>query len=366
MEALRLESLSRSFGGDAVAVNQVDLQVASGEFFCLLGPSGCGKTTLLQLIGGYLKPNAGDIYIAQERVTAYPPERRRVGMVFQNYALFPHLSARENVAFGLEVRRVARSERRQRVETMLDRVGLSQGERKRYPRELSGGQQQRVALARALVIQPDLLLLDEPLANLDRKLRDRLRGELRDIQRQTGVTTLFVTHDQEEAFAIADRVGVMVQGQFLQVDRPTTLYQQPTTPTVAQFVGEANLLKVESVTTEAVHLLGGLTLSAPPKGIKTGDWLLLRPEFCVVGEAAFSCTDYWQGQVLQTTFLGSDRVLEVEITPEMTLKVRQRPEHLSEIEIGDKVPVGWKRDRAWVIPQSDPAWALEPLTASNH
>ncbi|HRI53779.1 MAG TPA: ABC transporter ATP-binding protein, partial [Pseudomonadota bacterium] len=239
----------------------VSLELPAGAFFCLLGPSGCGKTTLLRLLGGYLQPDAGRVFIGDEELTNAPPERRGIGMVFQSYALFPHLSARDNVAFGLQARRVPRAARAQRVEEMLDRVGLSAAERDRRPRELSGGQQQRVALARALVIAPRLLLLDEPFANLDRHLRERLRGELKELQRRTGVTTLLVTHDQDEALSLADQVGLMLNGRLLQVDTPQRLYQYPRTPFAARFVGAANLLQVERCTADALHLSGGLRVA---------------------------------------------------------------------------------------------------------
>jgi ABC-type Fe3+/spermidine/putrescine transport system ATPase subunit len=206
-----LDAVRFAFGPTAVLAG-VSLGVAPGGFFSLLGPSGGGKTTLLRLVGGYLTPSAGRIRIHGRDVTGRPPEARNVGMVFQNYALFPHLSARENVAFGLEMHKVPRAARARRAEAMLDRVGLSAAERDRRPSRLSGGQQQRVALARALVIEPALLLLDEPLANLDRQLREQLRGELKELQRRTGVTTVLVTHDRDEALQLADRVGVLAAG----------------------------------------------------------------------------------------------------------------------------------------------------------
>lgn len=364
-EALRIEALKRSFGPGPAAVDHINLVVESGQFFCLLGPSGCGKTTLLRLIGGYLMPTEGEIVIAGARVTRNPPERRNVGMVFQNYALFPHLSARENVSFGLEVRGLPRREWRQRVEAMLDRVGLSDAERRRYPRELSGGQQQRVALARALVIEPQLLLLDEPLANLDRKLREQLRGELRDIQRRTGVTTILVTHDQDEAFSMADQVGVMVQGRFLQIASPAALYQRPATPAVARFVGEANLFQVEAVTAREVQLVGGVKLLSLHGPIATGTWLLIRPENCVAGQAALKCAHQWQGRVVESTFLGSDRLLEIEIAPDTTLKVKARPEEMPAPQVGDRLPIGFESDSLWIIPQADPAWASGLLAAAS-
>ncbi|NJO67371.1 MAG: ABC transporter ATP-binding protein [Leptolyngbyaceae cyanobacterium RM1_405_57] len=359
-ESLRLEAIQHSYRNHPAAINSVSLSIEAGRFFCLLGPSGCGKTTLLRLIGGYLKPDHGQILIAGRNVTRKPPEQRNIGMVFQNYALFPHLSARENVAFGLEVQQVSRAEREQRVEAILDRVGLSLAERDRPPKRLSGGQQQRVALARALVIQPKLLLLDEPFANLDRQLRERLRAELKQLQRQTGVTTILVTHDQEEALALADQVGLMLSGQFLQIDTPANLYQHPASPLVARFLGEANLFQVQAVEADSIHLHSSITLQRDAlPAVTPGSWLMVRPENCVVGSAAVECLNHWQGRVIDSTFLGTDRVLEVVIGAGATLRVRGRPERLPNVQINDVLPVGIPAQNLWVIPEPDPAWVNE-------
>ena len=234
-DGVRLDSIAFGYGSTPV-VRDVSLSVPPGQLLTLLGPSGCGKTTLLKLIGGYLTPAAGRLWLRGRDVTRLPPEARNAGMVFQHYALFPHLTAWGNVAFGLEVRRIPRFERDRRVRSMLERVGLTPAEFDRRPATLSGGQQQRVALARALVIAPDVLLLDEPLANLDRHLRDQLRAELRTLQRETGVTTVLVTHDQEEALAVSDLVGVMAAGRVLQVGPAAEVYHRPRTPFVARFL----------------------------------------------------------------------------------------------------------------------------------
>lgn len=344
-DALRLEGLTRSFGRSAPAVNQVDLRLEAGSLFCLLGPSGCGKSTLLRLIGGYLSPDVGRVFLAGVDVTDTPLERRDIGMVFQNYALFPHLTARANVAFGLEARGVPRAERQQRVDAMLDRVGLSTAERERRPRELSGGQQQRVALARALVIQPKLLLLDEPLANLDRQLREQMRLELKELQRATGVTALLVTHDQEEALSLADRVGVMLGGRLLQVDEPRTLYNRPSTQFVASFLGQANLLRIADVIGDALHLEGGLSLNG--RGMK-GDWVMIRPEKFLLGQASERCSTRWTGRVTSTLFLGTQQVLQVAVTPSVTVRVCCRP---GEANDGDEVTLGIPDDAVWVVPE---------------
>ncbi len=227
--------------GSVAALDDVTLTVAPGELFCLLGPSGCGKSTLLGVIGGLTQPDAGRVRLGQADITTLPMQQRNIGIVFQSYALFPHLSVAENIAFGLRIRRVSRQEINRRTGELLDLTRLA-GKEQRLPRQLSGGEQQRVAVARALAIQPRLLLLDEPFSNLDAKLRDDLRQELRRVQRATGVTTILVTHDQDEAFAMGDRVGLMRSGQLEQIGDPQDLYARPRTEFAARFIGESNIL----------------------------------------------------------------------------------------------------------------------------
>jgi putative spermidine/putrescine transport system ATP-binding protein len=239
---LRLESLSKQYSGAAAAtVDQVDLDVAAGQLMALLGPSGCGKTTILRMVAGLIEPTSGRIRVGGRDVTHVPPQDRQMGMVFQSYALFPHLDVHRNVAFGLEVQRIARRERDRRVDAALALVHL-EGLGRRRVSELSGGQQQRVALARALVIEPTLLLLDEPLSNLDAVLRHAMRDEIRSLQRRTGTTTVFVTHDRDEALSMADRVAVLAEGRVQQEGAPDDLYERPVNPFVARFLGAANLV----------------------------------------------------------------------------------------------------------------------------
>ncbi len=221
------------------------LRVKDREFLTLLGPSGCGKTTTLRIIAGFEKPESGKIIFNGKVVNDVPPYRRNIGIVFQDYALFPHMTVFKNVAFGLEMRKTPKDEVERRVNQVLELVGLK-GLENRYPEQLSGGQQQRVALARALVIEPELLLLDEPLSNLDAKIRERLRGEIRRIQRELGITTIYVTHDQEEAMAISDRIAVMNVGTIEQVGKPLELYYNPRTEFVARFLGLSNILELQS------------------------------------------------------------------------------------------------------------------------
>ncbi len=328
--------MSFAFGGRGV-VSDFHLSLEPGSLFALLGPSGSGKTTLLRLIGGYLAPATGRISLAGRDVTALPPERRRIGMVFQNYALFPHLSARGNVAFGLEVRGVARAECRRRVDELLDLVGLVSDERDRRPGQLSGGQQQRVALARALAIEPALLLLDEPLSNLDRRLREQLRDELLALQRRTGVTTLLVTHDQDEALALADRVGILASGRLVQVGSPRKLYERPCCPFVATFLGEANLLTV-----------GGERVMVRPGGIR------LREAARIDKQEATSYLG--EGVVVATTFRGEQVLVRVEMAG-TTLLAAVHPGGAP--RQGEFVSVWIDLETLWRIPDVNPSWLEE-------
>src|ERR1044072_2960057 len=241
---VRLEGVAKSFDGRTRAVDRVDLVVEPGEFCARLGPSGCGNTTPLRMIAGFEEPDAGRILIAGDDVTHMPAHRRDLGMIFQSYALFPHRTVAENVAFGLRMRRLGKDEIRQRVTQVLRQVAL-EGYKDRRPAQLSGGQQQRVALARAIVIQPRVLLCDEPLAALDRKLRQSMQVELNGLQQQLGIATIFVTHDQEEAMMVSDRIAVMNAGRIEQIGRPSEIYNRPRTRFVADFIGEINLFEGE-------------------------------------------------------------------------------------------------------------------------
>jgi ABC-type Fe3+/spermidine/putrescine transport system ATPase subunit len=288
MARLELDHLVKRYGrdADAAAVQDLSLSVEDGEFVCLLGPSGCGKTTTLRMIGGFLKPDAGDVRIDGRSVLAQPPERRPTAMVFQRYALWPHITVWDNVAFGLQVRRRPRDEIARRVASTLELVGLP-ALGKRYPAQLSGGQQQRVALARALVLEPRILLLDEPLSNLDAQLRIHMRSELTAIQRRVGITTVFVTHDQEEAMSIADRIAVMNAGVLEQMDTPREIYARPETLFVATFIGTMNRLDA-SVDGESWLRAGPFSIPLP-EDLRVGPTRSLvagiRPEDLVVERA---------------------------------------------------------------------------------
>ena len=259
--ALRLAGIGKRYGA-TVAVDALDLEVSEGEFVTLLGPSGCGKTTTLNLVAGFVAPTRGEIFLKGRPVAGLPPFRRDIGVVFQDYALFPHMSAAENVAFGLRMRKIAQGEIEQRLREALDLVQLG-GLGERRPLELSGGQRQRVALARALVIRPALLLLDEPLSNLDLKLREEMRIEIAGLQRRLGITTVFVTHDQGEALVMSDRVAVMNAGRIEQVGTPADIYERPATRFVAEFIGRMNFFATDSQTV-AIRPERARLLAEPP------------------------------------------------------------------------------------------------------
>ncbi|MEV4805458.1 ABC transporter ATP-binding protein [Nonomuraea sp. NPDC049421] len=300
---LRLDGVRKVLGGKEV-VSAVDLETEPGEFLTLLGPSGCGKTTTLNMIAGHLAADGGLIEVDGRDITAVPPHRRSMGMVFQSYALFPHMTIADNVAFGLRMRKVGGAERRRQVAEVLELVGLD-GMAQRHPRQLSGGQQQRAALARALVIKPDLLLLDEPFSNLDAQLRVRLRDEVSALQRRIGTTTILVTHDQEEALAVSDRIAVMAGGVIHQLDRPREIYLRPATDFVAQFIGEVNTLDGTAAGGHACEVGGG-TVGGTPVGEAPGKGaavrLYVRPE---VVRVAAGAGEGLRGRVRETRFLGS-------------------------------------------------------------
>jgi iron(III) transport system ATP-binding protein len=277
----RLENLTKQFG-DLRAVDEVSLDVQPGHLICLLGPSGCGKTTTLRMVAGFETPTSGHIYIGGEEITELPAYARPTAMVFQNYALFPHMTIYDNIAYGLRARRMKRDEVNRRVGEVVQLMEL-EGQEHKSPPQLSGGQQQRVALARALVIHPKVLLFDEPLSNLDAQLRVRMRGEIRSLQRRLGITSIYVTHDQEEAFSIADQVAIMNRGRLIQLGTPRELYRQPADRFVAEFVGISNIVPVEIVAAgrdDATIRVFGKTLRSrrPPSHTANSTSLVLRPE----------------------------------------------------------------------------------------
>ncbi len=311
MAQIRLVNLRKEFG-DAAALQGITLTIEHGELLAILGPSGCGKTTTLQLLAGFLVPDAGEIWADDRLISSpravVPPERRRMSLVFQSYALWPHLTVFQNIAFGLEMRRLPSDEIKRRVNSILEMVNLA-GYEKRYPHELSGGQQQRVALARALVVEPDTLLLDEPLSNLDANLREQMRFEIRRIHERTRIPTVYVTHDQAEALVIADRIAVMNKGLIEQTGAPQEIYEHPQSRFVASFIGGANCLAGQLVAPGLVRC-GQLQFRAiDGKGLRAGDEVVLciRPHAVRVHRArpgVGAGTNLAGGRLVQQAYLG--------------------------------------------------------------
>jgi len=307
---VRLENLKRTYG-PVVALNDLSLTIAPGELVALLGPSGCGKTTALRLLAGLEEADGGRVVVDGKDVTGLPTNRRNVGMVFQAYSLFPHMVAWENVAFGLQMRKVGTEERKKRALETLELVGLDRYAN-RYASQLSGGQQQRVALARALAIRPQVLLLDEPLSALDAKVRARLRDEIRRIQLEVGITTLFVTHDQEEALAIADRVGVMQAGKLEQLGSPTQVYTRPATPFVADFVGLTN--RIQGTVRAGSVEVRGATIPLVDPNVPDGPAVaLIRPEAVTFASDGETDGGPLVGTVIAVAFLGATSRVTVDL-----------------------------------------------------
>jgi spermidine/putrescine transport system ATP-binding protein len=352
---IRLIDLAKRFG-EVRAVDGISLDIRSGEFFSLLGPSGCGKTTTLRMIGGFEMPTAGRILLRDRDITADPPDKRPVNMVFQSYALFPHLDVGDNIGFGLRRRKVERSEIRPRVAEVLDLVGLA-GYEKRRPNQLSGGQQQRVALARALVNRPNVLLLDEPLGALDLKLRKRLQLELKRIQGEIGITFVYVTHDQEEALTMSDRIAVMRDGRVEQLGTPEELYDRPTTRFVADFIGTTNLLTgaVESADAggAVVRLEGGDACVVTTGGLDIGRTveLSIRPESILLATTNGSHhgpVEPLHGTVEQVAYLGSNVQYQVRTRGGLPITV-VAPRAQLRHPIGTDVDITWSPDEALLL-----------------
>ena len=344
MPFLELDKLTKRFG-DQLAVDSLSLVVDKGEFVTLLGPSGCGKTTTLQMIAGFADVTSGNIRLEGRDLLAVKPARRGLGIVFQSYALFPHMTAGANVAFGLEMQGVGRAEREARVSEALALVGLA-GLAERYPRRMSGGQQQRVALARALVIRPRILLLDEPLSNLDAKLREEMQIELRQLQRTLGTTTILVTHDQAEAMALSDRVVVMNSGRVEQIATPQQAYERPASPFVARFLGRTN--ELEGQVSLGVVKIGTASWFKP--SAQAGEaTLVVRPEKIALISPA---PDRLNGIVRMRVFQGNHWLYRIETPAGAVLAIRPNAGEPGPAE-GDTVGLSWSTDDMVVRPRSE-------------
>jgi iron(III) transport system ATP-binding protein len=334
-----LQKLTRKFG-DTVVLKNISLEILDHELFFLLGPSGCGKTTLLRLIAGFYAPDAGEVSFGNRPMNGVPPHHRNTGMVFQNYALWPHMTVAENVAYGLDVRRIRGRERNQRVADALEIVQM-EPYAARTPNQLSGGQQQRVALARALVINPDVLLLDEPLSNLDARLRLEMREEIRRIHARTRITTIYVTHDQKESLSLADRLAVMHLGAIEQVGDPRTVYRSPANRFVADFIGETNWLAGEVLRqSETFTCLGtefGEFHAPPNRTLATGQkvWLGFRPEALQLGTNQLNSLNT---TIAHVSYLGEIEQYELRLSGSVTLKaIEQNPLEIR--RVGTSLPV---------------------------
>jgi putative spermidine/putrescine transport system ATP-binding protein len=355
MATVELQNVTKGYG-DVVAVADLSLRIEHGEFVALLGPSGCGKTTTLQMLAGFVEATSGDIRIDGKPMRGIPPHKRNIGVVFQSYALFPHLTVLDNVGFGLKMRNVERGQIAARVSRALDLVQLTSLDQ-RYPKELSGGQQQRVALARALVIEPSVLLLDEPLSNLDANLREQMRFEIREIQKRIGITTVFVTHDQNEAMAAADRLVVMSKGEIRQVGSAREIYETPKDLFVAGFIGQANLLrgKVTAVRNGEADLAiaaGGVVTARHDGSAKVGEsrTLSLRPEDLRFAADQDPSMNNVAGTVVRVNYLGASINAGVRVG-ETNLVVSVPRGERTAVE-GEQVFIRWPKSAGIMLPEA--------------
>jgi spermidine/putrescine ABC transporter ATP-binding subunit len=349
---LTLHNLVKVFG-DVLAVDKVSLTIQHGEFLTLLGPSGSGKTTTLNMIAGFEIPTSGQILLESKDITTVAPNNRGIGMVFQNYALFPHMTVFDNIAFPLKMRKMPGNEIRTLVETTLQLVQLPGFER-RYPNQLSGGQQQRIALARALVFRPPILLMDEPLGALDKKLRDHMRLEIKHLQESLDITVIYVTHDQEEALTMSDRIAIMNEGRIIQVETPVELYESPADLFVADFIGESNFLEGQIGETDgnriAVETKQGLKMWVRKRtGLESGKevTVAIRPEKIQVlpdgAEVPVDIVNRFSGRVNEVVYVGEASVYDISLAPGLVVGVKVQSGPLARIhKPGDKVVIGWR------------------------
>jgi putative spermidine/putrescine transport system ATP-binding protein len=359
---LRLDALSKRYG-ESLAADSISLDIAQGELIVLLGPSGCGKTTTLRMIAGFVEATSGDIILENRPVGTLPPHRREMGMVFQNYALFPHLTVARNIAFGLEMRRLSAADRNIRVAEMLRLVKLDRFA-DRLPKQLSGGQQQRVAIARALAIHPKVLLLDEPLSNLDAELRQDVAREIRLLQQDRALTTIMVTHDQQEAMAMADRLVVMRDGRIQQVGRQEDLYERPATPFVARFIGNSNLV---ACTPDGTNLRtdGGATIAlSAPYAITDKTTIAIRPERITLSTPRDTAQAH--GTILMSSYMGAVIEHVVALDPQTQLIARGPSGATQRFPTGARVALSWPQSSETVFDAADrPVPAARQRIATN-
>lgn len=354
---VELRGIMKKFQNNVV-VQDFNLQVEQGEFIAFLGPSGCGKTTTLNMIAGFLDPDGGDLLIKGQRMNGVPPYKRELGMVFQTYSLFPHMTVAENIAYGLKLRKVGKQEMQERVKRVLELVKLP-NVADRYPKQLSGGQRQRIAIARALVIEPSLLLLDEPLSNLDAKLREELRDELKRLHQEIGVTTIFVTHDQEEALALSDRIVVLNHGFVEQIGTPLEIYNQPASEFVHTFIGKTNRMEGEVIAIDAdsikVRTTGGLLIQAAKQArefsLQQKVIVFVRPEKIKLSDSGVHTgANQVEGHLQLASFLGSYTECEV-VAGKHTLSVKvQMSDKSAEREAGTTVYCNWDAEDVLIMP----------------
>ena len=360
MHQVEIRDVSKSFGS-INAVSDCNISVREGEFFSLLGPSGCGKTTTLSMLAGFVPPSTGQILLQGEDVTRLPPERRNIGIVFQNYAVFPHMTVAGNVGYGLKLRKTPKAEIHRKVRDALVQVDLD-GYEDRTPNELSGGEQQRVALARVIVLEPRLLLLDEPLSALDKRLRDEMRVWLKQLQSDLGITTIYVTHDQDEALSLSDRLAVMKDGRVQQIGTPLEVYEEPSNRFVANFIGESNFLAARVVGANETHiqveLEGGGTCFAPrQEGIETTPGMpitvMVRPERVLMHTPDSGAYNRFSGELETASFHGSIIRFRAKLSAGFSMQGEFPNLGRENLRSGQQVTIGWHRDHSVLFPESD-------------